>query len=116
MPSKSRRVAARQTQMTSKRKRKGQSQAPPTPQAPVAAPDTAASASVGQPTAAQQAPTPATGAATRPRGGFRSRGQARAAADATPLTFSYIGPEMRRIGVVTGLMVVILVVLTFILR
>ncbi|MDP3063953.1 MAG: hypothetical protein Q8O40_12195 [Chloroflexota bacterium] len=116
MPSKSRRVAARQTQMTSKRKPKGQSQAPPAPLAPVAAPDATTAASSAQPAPAPQAPTPANAAAARPRGGFRSRGQARAAADATPLTFSYIGPEMRRIGVVTGLIVVVLVVLTFIIR
>lgn len=113
MPSKSRRVAARQTQMTSKRKRKAQAHAAgtPPPQEPVAT-DDVSDAAAAQPAAA---PTQAT-AAARPKGGFRSRGQARAAAEATPLTFNYVGPEIRRIGIVAAIMVAILLVLTFVLR
>jgi hypothetical protein len=116
MPSKSRRVAARQTQMTSKRKRKAQGQAPPVPVAPVAGPDATTPVSVDQPTAAQQSPAAAPPTTPRPRGSFRSRGQARAAAAAAPPALNYIGPEMRRIAIVTGLIVVVLIVLTFILR
>ncbi len=47
----------------------------------------------------------------------RRRGARRAAvADSTPLVYQYLGKELRQIGMIASLIVVILVALTFVLR
>ena len=112
MPSKSRRAASRQSQM--KRKRRGKSRAqefdagPTEPRQPVATDDAAEEAGVEVAVAAP--------AAVEPQAvGRRVQRSRRQAASETPLVYNYLGSEVKRIGAITGLIVIILVVLTFVL-
>ena len=112
MPSKSRRAASRQSQL--KRKRRGQSR----PQEFDAGP-TESSQRVVMDDAAEEAgvetaiAAPVAGVSQSPaRRVQRSRRQA---ASETPLTYNYLGSEVRRTAVITGLIAIVLVVMTFVL-
>ena len=109
MPSKSRRAASRQAQL--KRRRRGRQRVqefdagPTEPRSPDASADDGADEAVAVMPAAPASQTPA----RRPH---RSRRQA---ASEAPLSYDYLGSEIRRIGVITAMIAVVLVLLTFLL-
>ena len=120
MPSKSRRAASRQAQLSGRRRRRGgrprgedaaltqvqqvRRQARPTTDAVTT-------------TSTQEAPAAVqTRETTAPVAAQTRRRSARARAPMEPLQmYPYLGSELRRIGALTGLMVITLAVLTFVL-
>ena len=122
MPSKGSKTASRQSQLNRK-KRRGKSPRQPefasAPEVSQAATETA----VAEPDIEEQVeaedstPQPeASAPAPRVRSTRRKGGQRGAAAEASPLVYQYLGREIRQIGIITSLIVVILVALTFVLR
>ena len=108
MPSKSRRAASRQAQLKRRRRDRQRVQefdaGPTEPRSPAAADDSADEAVAVMP-AAPASQTPA----RRPH---RSRRQA---ASETPLSYDYLGSELKQIGVITVMIATVLVLLTFLL-
>ena len=118
MPRKSRRVAAKQAELGQKKRRASKHHAGveaslPTAREDASAPVAAAASSTATATR-QETAVPAVSAgtpeATRPAPADR-----RAPAAATRTHNPYVWPEIKRIGVITGLMIVILAVLTVVL-
>ena len=107
MPSKSRRAASRQAQLKRRRRDRQRVQefdaGPTEPRSP--ADDESADAAVAVMPAAPASQTPA----RRPH---RSRRQA---ASETPLSYDYLGSELKQIGVITVMIATVLVLLTFLL-
>ena len=107
MPSRGRKRASRQAQLSQKRRR---SRSGASSQAFDAGPTQPREAA--QPTpAAQRAQAVAT---TAPTQASPSR-QRRPAADSTPIVYRYLRRELRQIGILASLMVVVLVALSFVL-
>ena len=112
MPSKGKRVAARQNNL---RRRRGGSSRPATVGNPVAASPVAsavAEAEPGRPTATSTAPAPAEAQAAaigRPVASARGRRFDR------PAAYNHVGSELRRIGIFSGVLVVVLVAVSFVL-
>jgi hypothetical protein len=112
MPGKARRVASRQAQLNRRRKRqqRGPSGIPPPPTVGTGIDGGAAGATVPQATGATEA-VPVTG---RSRPGpvaartLRTRGE-------RPSTYNYVGSEIRRIVILAGSVVAIIIVLGFFL-
>lgn len=122
MPGKARRVASRQAQLNRKRKRQQRgptgipaaaTEPPPqdgqaTDDGAIQAPEPAAPAASSQ-AAAPAGPTPARpGPATGPRGVPRARREATA-------SVNYVGAELRRILIMAGLILSVLIVLAILL-
>ena len=111
MPSKGKRVAARQNNLRRRRNNTNRSNpnAGGRPTA-VAEPDTA-------PAAVATAPSPAASAApagaSRPIG--RSDAQPRGRRFDRPAAYNHVGSELRRIGIFSGVLVVVLVAVSFVL-
>ena len=124
MPSKGRKAASRQAELNRKKRRSKNPRQPEFEAAPVmsltgadtavAEPDTEASETVDSST--DQPRPEAARPATRVRSPRRSSGQRAATVDSTPLVYRYLGKEIRQIGAISSLIVVILVALTFVLR
>ena len=117
MPSKGKRVASRQNNL--RRRRGGQNRAAPVRNPAVASPVASAVAEV-QPessaaaaTAVATAPAPAQSRAAtaigRPASASRGRRFDR------PAAYNYVGSELRRIGIFSGVLVVVLVAASFVL-
>lgn len=112
MPGKARRIASRQAQLNRRRKRqqRGPSGIPPPPPAGTDVDGRTVGASVPQATGATEA-FPVTGrsrpdpVAARP---FRVRGE-------RPSTYNYVGSELRRILIMAGSVVAIIIVLGIVL-
>ena len=108
MPSKSRRAASRQAQL--KRRRRGGQRVqefdagPSESKSPAVDDDVADAVHAEMPVAAASQPV-----ARRPH---RSRRQA---ASESPLTYDYLGSELKRIGVIALMIAIVLVVLTLLL-
>ena len=122
MPSKGRKAASRQAQLNRRKRRSKNPRQPEFESAPVTS-QSVASTAVAEPeideTAEAEDSTPqpeAARPASRVRSGRRRGGQRGAAAEASPLVYKYLGKEIRQIGAITSLIVVILVALTFVLR
>ena len=124
MPSKKKRVASRQAQLSQRKRRRsgrGRNQA-----ATQAAEDEAATpapvrAPPSRPAAVAAPPSPRPAAARAPSVAASPRSRGRAAsmirAQQQPLPmYGYLGSEIKRIGALTGLIVVALAVLTIVLR
>ncbi len=111
MPSKSRRVAAKQAELGQRKRRavKHSSGVEASMPAAVAAPPTQTAAPRAEPTT----PSPGTATLDRP---VRVPQERRPQAPVTRPHSSYIWPEIKRIGIVTGLILAILAVLTVLLR
>ena len=125
MPSKRKRVASKQAQLSQRKQRRsgrGRNQA-----ATQAAEDGAATPAPVRATSARPAPVaaptaprpaaarvPSMAASPRSRGGRAAR-MVRAQQEPLPM-YGYLGSELKRIGALTGLIAVVLVVLTFVLR
>ena len=112
MPKKSRRVAAKQAELGQKKRRAVKHPSGVEAQVPIA--QVGADTRVESPTTAipTEAPAP-THAPDIPRGVSRERPTPAAA----PRTLNpYIWPEIKRIGIITGLILMILAVLTVLLR
>lgn len=118
MPGKARRVASRQAQLNRRRKRqqRGPSGIPPAPPVGTDVDGRAAGATVPQATGATEA-VPVTGrsrpgpVAPRPAPAarpFRARGE-------RPSTYNYVGSELRRILIMAGSVVAIIIVLGIVL-
>ena len=115
MPGKDRRVASRQAQLNRRKKRqqRGPMGIPPPPPEVTGVGGRAVEATVGQATRATGATeaVPVTGrsrpgpAAARP---FRARGE-------RPSTYNYVGSELRRIVIMAGCVVAIIIVLGIVL-
>ena len=125
MPSKKKRVASRQAQLSQrKRRRPGRGRNQATTQSEQDGADTPAPAPVrttaSRPPAVTTpaAPRPATARAPSSAAPSRSRGRAasmiRAQQEPLPM-YGYLGSELKRIGVLTVLIAVVLAVLTFVL-
>ncbi|HLF05069.1 MAG TPA: hypothetical protein VI855_07605 [Dehalococcoidia bacterium] len=114
MPGKGRRIAVRQAELRSRRRRPGQA-AGASPAGRVAVEDRAPAAPAPQ---SQQpaAAAPVSASPARPSASAQrtSGGRPRSRAD-QPLAYSYVGTEMRRILIVSGAVLAILVALTFVL-
>ena len=122
MPSKGRKAASRQAQLNRRKRRSKNPRQPEFESAPVTS-QSVASTAVAEPeideTAEAEDSTPqpeAARPASRVRSGRRRSGQRGTAAEASPLVYKYLGKEIRQIGAITSLIVVILVALTFVLR
>lgn len=118
MPSKGKRVAARQNNL--RRRRGSGNRATPARNPAVAAPvasagaQAAPDAAVATSTATAAAPAPATAQAQasaigRPASGSRGRRFDR------PAAYNHVGSELRRIGIYSGVLVVVLVAVSFVL-
>ncbi len=122
MPSKSHRAASRQAQLN-RRKRRGKVQHREFTAEPVPTEDGLEAADSDPAVETLAPPEPAEGAvaaATQTSGatastGTTRRARHRAASDSTRV-YSYLGGELRQIGVITSFIVAILVALTFVLR
>ena len=127
MPSKRKRAASRQAQLSQrKRRRSGRARNDAASQAEQDGAGTATPAPVRTPTprpatvVAPTAPRPAAArapsmaASPRLRGGRAAR-MIRAQQEPLPM-YGYLGSELKRIGALTGLIAVALTVLTFVLR
>ena len=111
MPSKSRRAASRQTQMKRKRRDKPRTQefdAGPAESSRIAAIDEGLEEDGTETAAVATETSPSRPVARRAQ---RSRRQATSEA---PLAYGYLGSELRRIGAITFLIAIALVVLTFV--
>jgi hypothetical protein len=117
MPDKGRRVASRQAQLGRRKRRqsRGASGAPSDGDATAVAENQPANRVATQEreptTAAQDArevAPPRTAPATLRRSPTRARAE-------RPMAYNYVGPEMRRILILSGVLIVILVVLAFFL-
>ncbi len=111
MPAKGRRVAVRQAELRSRRRRPGPAvdgAGAATPESGVATAERASDVPVSSPGPASATPARASGLVQR-RSGARARAEQISA-------YSYVGAEMRRIAIVTAGVVAILVVLTFLLK
>ena len=122
MPSKGRKTASRQAQLNRKKRRGKNPRQPEFATAPVMS-QTAGETAVAEPeidepvTAEDSTPqTETTTPAPRVRSERRRGGRRSATADSTPMVYQYLGKEIRQIGMITSLIVVILVALTFVLR
>ena len=127
MAGKSRRVASRQGELSRRRKRaqRGPSGVPATPArpqpqqnvggAPALAVETAGSAAPAAITP-QVAPAPAPAAAERqsPQSAVQPRGQGRARGE-RPAAYNYVGAELRRIGILSTVVVTALIVIAVVL-
>ena len=117
MPSKGKRVASRQSNL---RRRRGnanrntatRTNAPADPSATAVA-DAPATA---RPANAPAATATATGAAPAPAAVGRPAGQPRGRRFERPAAYNYVGSELARIGVFSGVLVVILVAVSFAIR
>ena len=109
MPSKGKRVAARQNDL--RRRRGGANRATavrnPAAASPVAA--SVAEAENDRPPTTAAAPAPATAAIGRPASASRGRRFDR------PAAYNYVGSELTRIGIFSGVLVVVLVAVSFVL-
>ena len=126
MPSKNKRAASRQAQLSQRRRRRGGRgrgavhESRPTSEVAQASEEQSGS-TTGTSVATRTVsavPRPPVGVSTpvRESTGARSR-SARARAQAEPLQiYPYLGPELRRIGALTGVIVIALAILTVILR
>ncbi len=122
MPSKGRKAASRQAQLNRKKRRSKNPRQPEFDAAPAMS-QTAVETAVAEPetdeplTVEGSTPQPeGTRPAPRVRSTRRRGGQRGAAVDSSPGVYQYLGKEMRQIGMITSLIVVILVALTFVLR
>jgi hypothetical protein len=116
MPGKGRRVAVRQAELRGRRRRPGQAPgASASPAGTVAVEDRAAATPTPQPRR-PAATAPAAAAPARPSASpRRSSGVRTRARGDQPLAYSYVGAEMRRILIVTGVVLAILAALVFLL-
>ena len=111
MPSKSRRAASRQAQV---RRRKRRSKAQPQDFDPGPT-ESARESAVAEPVMDPEVrPEPAMPTADS-RQAARPRRRASAGSQSTPAVYRYLGPELRRIGMMAGIIVVILAILTVVL-
>ena len=128
MAGKSRRVASRQGELSRRRKRaqRGPSGIPATPARPqpqhngggaaalaVEAAGSAAPAAVAQ----QAAPAPAPAAAERqsPQSAVQTRGQQGRPRGERPTAYNYVGSELRRIGILSTVVVAALIAISVVL-
>ncbi len=109
MPSKGKRVASRQNDL--RRRRGGANRATavrnPAAASPVAA--SVAEAEHNRPATTATTSTPATAAIGRPSAGSRGRRFDR------PAAYNYVGSELTRIGIFSGVLVVVLIAVSFVL-
>ncbi|MCH8206465.1 MAG: hypothetical protein IH956_05615 [Chloroflexi bacterium] len=112
MPSKSRRAASRQTQM--KRKRRGKPRTQEFDLGPAESRQSTAVDEAMEEAGVETAISVTEAAPSRPvaRSARRSRRQVTSEA---PLVYGHLGSELKRIGAITALIAVALVVLTFVL-
>ena len=123
MAGKSRRVAARQGELSRRRKRvqRGPSGIPATPAHPqpqhnaggasALAVEAAGSAS---PAAVAPAPAPAAAERQAPQSAVQSRGQGRPRGE-RPAAYNYVGAELRRIGILSTVVVAALIAISIVL-
>lgn len=127
MAGKSRRVASRQGELSRRRKRpqRGPSGIPATPVRPQPPQEggsalavEAAAVSGNSPAVAQQAaPAPTSAAAERPApqsGAGQNRGQGRTRGE-RPAAYNYVGAELRRIGILSTVVVAALIAISVVL-
>lgn len=114
MPKRAHRVASRQAQL-SKRRKKQRAQDLPTPR-PESAPKVTEGIKTQAAAPATPAPTPAR--ATAPKPAEASKPPARTASVAIPLDkqHGYVIAELRKIGILTAIIVAVLIALFFVLR
>ena len=116
MPSKGKRVASRQNNLRRRRGNANRNPAarPDVPSAPVgtAVADGPATTATSSPATTASAPAPAT-AASAPVG--RSAGQPRGRRFERPAAYNHVGSELKRIGIFSGVLVVVLVAVSFVL-
>lgn len=116
MPSRGKRVASRQSNLRRRRGNANRSTAPRTnveapPTATAVADAPAAVSTPGAPAATAAVPTPAPAPAAR----ARPIGQPRGRRFERPAAYNHVGSELRRIGIFAGVLVVILVAVSFVL-
>ena len=111
MPSKGKRVAARQNDL--RRRRSGANRAAPVRNPAAASPVAAAvaepAASASAPAATETGPQTQVAAVGRPTTASRGRRFDR------PAAYNHVGSELRRIGIFSGVLVVVLVAVSFVL-
>jgi len=115
MPSRGKRVAARQNNLRRRRNNTNRSNPPAGARATaVAEPDTAqAQAPVQDSPAASPAPSAVPAGTSRPIG--RSETQPRGRRFDRPAAYNHVGSELKRIGLFSGVLVVVLVAVSFVL-
>lgn len=116
MPGKDRRVAARQAKLRQRRKK--QSRGPsgiPSAGPPLADVGSRTRRGVATEIPEPPAPSPNTPSSSRPRpeGAWRSPARVRGE---QPITHLYVGPELRRILILTSVILAILIIVTILLR
>ena len=112
MPSRGKRVAARQNNLRRRRNNTNRSNPPAGARATaVAEPDTAPASA--PPVSSSPAPSTAPAGASRPIG--RSETQPRGRRFDRPAAYNHVGSELRRIGIFSGVLVVVLVAVSFVL-
>ena len=114
MPSKGKKVAARQNNL--RRRRSGANRATPARNPVAAAPVATA---VAEPVASVSAPAAAAEAEARPQAQAAAVGRPATARRGRrfdrPAAYNHVGAELRRIGIFSGVLVVVLVAVSFVL-
>ena len=111
MPSRGRKRASRQAQLSQKRRRSRSGANTRTFDAGPTQPREAAPSTPSVPSATAATPT----AAPAPAQAATPRRQRRQATHNTPMVYRYLGRELRQIGVLASVMVAVLVALSFVL-
>ena len=113
MPSKGKRVASRQQNL--RRRRNNSNRNTPSPGARA----TAVAEPVAPPTEASVSPTPAAAASSAPTGATQAIGrpqaQPRGRRFDRPAAYNHVGSELKRIGIFSGVLVVVLIAVSFVL-
>ncbi len=116
MPQKGRRVAAKQAKLGQKRrKRKGPSGIPAQPPASGVVQPTTPTAATPAPASASPM-TPATPARRAPAYAPAMSAARRVEPRNRPLAYAYVGPEMRRIAIISSVIIAVIVTLSFVLN
>ncbi len=110
MPGKGRRMASRQAELGRRRRRQNRGVGTAVADPPESAPSPAATLTAAQDSAAPAAPLPQPRAAVSavPRSGSRTRFD-------RPTAYNYVKPEMRRIFIMSGVLLAGLIGLSFVL-
>ena len=108
MPGKGRRMASRQAELGRRRRRQNRGAGTAVADPPESAPSPAATLTAAQDSPAPAAPQPRAAVSAAPRSGSRTRFD-------RPTAYNYVKPEMRRIFIMSGVLLAGLIGLSFVL-
>ena len=113
MPSRGKRVAARQNNLRRRRNNTNRSNPPAGGAGATAVAEPASAPAGAPPVSSSPAPSTAPAGASRPIG--RTETQPRGRRFDRPAAYNHVGSELRRIGIFSGVLVVVLVAVSFVI-